>query len=109
MVREELVRLKKLPRNDLAPLDVPYTMQDVQTLLTEVRQRGVSRVVHSLLPGVAGFCAPVFDAQSRLALGIVVLGSVTTLDTDWAGIPAQSVLRTTRQLSQDLGYVPPQP
>lgn len=107
MVRDELARLKKLPLNgDLPLVDVPRSPQDVQALLDDTRRRGISRVVHSLLPGVGGFCAPVFDAQGRLALGLVVLGSVATLDTDWQGIPATALLRCARQLSADLGHSP---
>lgn len=107
MIRDELVRLKKLPDNGLALIDVPRTQQDVQNILDETRQHGMGRVVHSLLPGVGGFCAPVFDAQGRLALGLVVLGSVATLETDWTGAPAAALLRSARQLSADLGYRSP--
>ncbi|WP_084360614.1 IclR family transcriptional regulator [Hydrogenophaga palleronii] len=110
MVRDELARLKKLPRNNELPLvDVPQSLQEVQALLDDTRQRGLSRVVHSLLPGVAGFCAPVFDAQGRLALGLVVLGSVATLDTEWQGVPATALLRCAQQLSADLGHRSPAP
>ena len=105
MVRDELARLKKLPHNAELPLvDVPRSPQDVQAMLEDTRRRGLARVVHSLLPGVGGFCAPVFDAQGRLALGLVVLGSVATLDTDWQGAPASALLRCARQLSADLGH-----
>jgi len=107
MVRDELARLKKLPHNTELPLvDVPRSPQDVQAMLEDTRRRGLARVVHSLLPGVGGFCAPVFDAQGRLALGLVVLGSVATLDTDWHGAPASALLRCARQLSADLGHHP---
>lgn len=107
MVRDELARLKKLPlHGDLPLVDVPQSPQEVQTLLEDTRRRGLARVVHSLLPGVGGFCAPVFDAQGRLALGLVVLGSVATLDTDWQGAPAAALLRCARQLSADLGHRP---
>ncbi|MDP3202430.1 MAG: IclR family transcriptional regulator [Hydrogenophaga sp.] len=107
MVRDELARLKKLPRSGLALVDVPHSLQEVQALMNETRQRGLARVVHSLLPGVGGFCAPVFDAQGRLALGLVVLGSVATLDTEWTSAPAAAVLRSAHQLSADLGHRPP--
>ena len=110
MVRDELARLKKLPRNgDLSLVDVPQSTQEVQSMLDDTRQRGLARVVHSLLPGVGGFCAPVFDAQGRLALGLVVLGSVATLDTNWQGAPASALLRCARQLSADLGHAPTRP
>jgi DNA-binding IclR family transcriptional regulator len=106
MIREELARVKKLPRNGLPLEDVPQTLPDVQALLDETRAQGLGRVVHSLLPGVGGFCAPVFDAQGRLALGLVVLGSVATLDTAWNGAPASALRRCAHQLSIDLGHAP---
>lgn len=104
MIGEELARLKKLPLSVATPPDLPRSPAEVDALLQEVRARGLARVVHSLLPGVAGFCAPVFDAQGHLALGMVVLGSVTTFDTDWDGLPARAVLQATRRLSADLGH-----
>lgn len=107
MIKEELARLKKLPPGSAPLSDVPQTLTEVEAVMAETRQRGQARVVHSLLPGVAGFCAPVFDAQGRLAMGIVVLGSVATLDTRWDGDPALALLRCARQLSADLGYMPP--
>ena len=104
MIREELARVKKMPRSGLPLVDVPQTLQEVQTILEETRAQGLGRVVHSLLPGVGGFCAPVFDAQGRLALGLVVLGSVATLDTEWSGAPAHALRRCAQQLSADLGH-----
>lgn len=106
MIRDELARLKKLPNNAMPLLDVPQTQQAVQSVLQETRRHGLARVVHSLVPGVGGFCAPVYDAQGRLALGLVVLGSVATLDTEWNGTPAQALLRCAHQLSADLGHQP---
>ena len=104
MIREELARLKKMPRSGLPLVDVPQTLQEVQGILEETRAQGLGRVVHSLLPGVGGFCAPVFDAQGRLAMGLVVLGSVATLDTEWTGGPASALRRCAQQLSADLGH-----
>lgn len=106
MVRSELALLKKLPTGGSVAQDVPRTLQDVQALLDDARQHGMARVVHSLLPGVGGFCAPVFDTQGHLALGLVVLGSVATLDTDWDSGPARALLACAQQLSADLGHSP---
>ncbi len=106
MMKDELARLKKLPPGGPSLSDVPRSMADVEAVLAETRQHGQARVVHSLLPGVAGFCAPVFDAQGRLSMGIVVLGSVASLDTRWESAPAQALLRCARQLSADLGHKP---
>ena len=43
-------------------------------MLSEVRQHGIARVMNALLPGVVGFCAPVFDSDGHLALGMLSLG-----------------------------------
>lgn len=104
MIREELARLKKLPRNGPVPLDLPTSMAEVQDMLDEVRRRGLARVVHSLQASVAGFSAPVFDVQGRVVLAMVVLGSVATLDTDWDGGPATALRDAARRLSADLGH-----
>lgn len=104
MIKAELAHFKKLPKNGLPLVDVPQTPQAVQAVLNEAREQGLARVVHSLLPGVGGFCAPVFDAQGRLAMGLVVLGSVATLDTAWNSVPARALLACAQQLSRDLGH-----
>ena len=99
LLKDELTRMQKLARKD-----VPRTMAEVTTLLNEVRRRGLARVVDTLLPGVAGFCAPVFDADGHLALGIVALGSLATFDPAWDGAVAKPLALAARQLSSDLGY-----
>lgn len=99
MMREELARAHKLAR-----ADVPTNQAELRALLDEVRTRGLARVVDTLLPGIGGFCAPVFDSQGHLVLGIVVLGSVSTFDVAWDGPMARAVLDAARQLSADLGH-----
>jgi DNA-binding IclR family transcriptional regulator len=73
-------------------------------MVTETRQQGLGRVVNVLLPGISGFCAPVFDADGHLALGVVSLGSSATFDTSWDGPIAQSLRQFAQQLSADLGW-----
>jgi DNA-binding IclR family transcriptional regulator len=99
LVKDELARNQKLARQD-----VPTTLAGVAKLLEEVRRRGMARAVNTLLPGVAGFCAPVFDADGHLALGMVALGSVATFDPDWDGAVARPLAAAARQLSRDLGF-----
>ncbi len=92
-------------QHKLAHPDVPGTMAEVTALLADVRRRGLSRAVNTLLPGVAGFCAPVFDADGHLALGMVALGSVTTFDTAWDGAVAVPLKAAAARLSDELGFV----
>jgi DNA-binding IclR family transcriptional regulator len=100
LLREELARARKLGRRDVPTSETGYL-----DLLRQVRQRGLARVVDTLLPGIAGFCAPVFDADGHLALGVVVLGSGATLDTEWDGAIATVLRATAARLSRELGYL----
>lgn len=99
LVKDELARNQKLARKD-----VPANMAELNTLLDDIRRRGMARAVNTLLPGVAGFCAPVFDADGHLALGMVALGSLATFDPDWDGAVARPLAAAAHQLSTDLGF-----
>jgi DNA-binding IclR family transcriptional regulator len=68
-----------------------------------VRERGMARVVDTLLPGIVAFCAPVFDADGHLALGITTLGSIATFDPEWGGAVEAPLRAAAAQLSADLG------
>ncbi|MEJ7930402.1 IclR family transcriptional regulator [Ramlibacter sp. AN1015] len=106
------------PRDAIAPLleaelararrqglrDMPATMSEVEASLAEVRARGIARVVEVLLPGVTGFCAPVFDADGHLALGMVAMGPAGTFDADWDGAVATPLRAAAVRLSSDLGW-----
>ena len=100
LLKGELARAQKLGRNDL-----PATMAEVTALLDEARSHGVARVVNTLLPGVGGFCAPVFDADGHMVMGMVALGSMSIFDADWRGKVATPLKAAARQLSGDLGYI----
>lgn len=99
MLRDEMARAQKSGRTD-----VPATMSEVKALLDEVRERGAARVVDTLLPGIVGFCAPVFDSDGHIVLGIVTLGSVATFDAQWNGAVHAPLAAAAARLSADLGY-----
>lgn len=100
MIEEELALARKLGRTDL-----PNTPAQVQAMVKETRQQGLGRVVNVLLPGISGWCAPVFDADGHLVLGVVSLGSSATLDTNWDGPIAKQLRQFSQQLSADLGWL----
>ena len=99
MLKEELARAQKQGRGD-----VPGTMAEVRALLDSVRQRGASRVVDTLLPGIVGFCVPVFDADGHMALGLVALGPSGSFDPEWGGAVDGPLRQAAAQLSSDLGW-----
>jgi DNA-binding IclR family transcriptional regulator len=99
MIEAELALARKLGRSDL-----PSTPAQVQAMLSESRTQGLGRVVNVLLPGISGLCAPVFDSDGHLVLGVVSLGSSATLDVDWQGPVANALRAFAGQLSTDLGW-----
>jgi DNA-binding IclR family transcriptional regulator len=99
MLQRELTLEKKHPRSGVA-----HTAALVKAMRTETLQQGLARVVDSLIPGVAGFCAPVFDAQGHLVMGIVTLGGAGGFDSRWHGGVATTLRQAAAALSQDLGW-----
>ena len=92
LLQEELALAAKLP-NLSRRSDLPTSMPEVQRLLGEVRGHGI-----------VGFCAPVFDSDGHMVLGMVALGSAATFDTAWDGAVATPLRAAAAQLSSDLGY-----
>ena len=99
LIEHEMAQAKAVGRQD-----VPTSAKALETMVRETRQQGLGRVRNVLLPGIAGFCAPVFDADGHLALGVVALGSSATFDTDWQSPLALALRQMAQQLSADLGW-----
>jgi DNA-binding IclR family transcriptional regulator len=99
MLKEEMGRAQKQGRGD-----VPGTLTEVRALLDAVRQRGAARVVDTLLPGIVGFCVPVFDSDGHMALGMVALGPAGSFDAQWGGAVEKPLRAAADQLSSDLGH-----
>jgi DNA-binding IclR family transcriptional regulator len=99
LLKDELARTRQAGRED-----VPSTMAEVTARLAEVRAHGLARVINTLMPGVAGFCAPVFDADGHMVLGMVALGSLAGFDSSWDGAVATPLKAAAAQLSSDLGF-----
>jgi DNA-binding IclR family transcriptional regulator len=101
LLQEELARARRQGLRD-----APANMAEVDRMLSEVREQGIARVLDVLLPGVAGFCAPVFDADGHLALGILAMGPSGSFDPAWDGAVASPLRACAAQLSSDLGFQP---
>jgi len=101
---QRLVEHEMALARDTGRQDVPSNAKALQALIRETQQHGLGRVNNVLLPGISGFCAPVFDADGHLALGVVSLGSSANFNVEWSGPLAAALLRMTRQLSADLGW-----
>jgi len=99
LIEREMAQARERGRKDM-----PTNARELQAMVRETREQGLGRVKNVLLPGIAGFCAPVFDADGHLALGVVSLGSSASFNTEWTGPVASAMRRMARQLSADLGW-----
>lgn len=75
-----------------------------ESLLADVRHRGLARVEGTPIPGVNAISAPVFDDKQTIALAITVIGSAGTFDQDWEGPVARQLKECAAQVSYHLGY-----
>jgi DNA-binding IclR family transcriptional regulator len=99
LLKAEIAQLGKLVRPGM-----PRNGAQAQAILEEARQKGLGRVVDTLLPGISGLAAPVWDAGGRICLGLVTLGSSASFDAQYEGVAAKALLRLSDQLSAELGH-----
>lgn len=99
LLRQELAACRRQGR-----ADIPSTMAQARLLLQEIRQRGAARVIDTLLPGIAAFCAPVFDSAGHLVLGLMALGPTGSFDAEWQGAVHGPLRAAATRLGNDLGY-----
>jgi len=75
----------------------------IEKILTEIRKRGIARASGSLIPGINGFSAPVYDYSGTMVATITSLGSVGNFDNGWDSTIALAVKAASKALSQRLG------
>lgn len=56
------------------------------------------------LPGITAIAAPVFDYKKELIASIYIVGFTETLDVSKDSIAVKKLLKTARELSEQLGY-----
>jgi DNA-binding IclR family transcriptional regulator len=78
--------------------------RQLETTLTEIRERGLSRASGSLTPGINGFSAPVYDHSGRMVAAITSLGTIGEFDVEWESETAKRMLEAAAELSHRLGY-----
>jgi DNA-binding IclR family transcriptional regulator len=77
---------------------------DLTAILTEVRTRGVSRMVGSPAEGVSAMAVPVFGYGGNLAAALVALGYRGSFDSAWTGRIATELKKAAVELSRNLGF-----
>lgn len=79
-------------------------MRDLEALLDDIRSHGISRAGGSLIPGINGFSAPVFDHTGRMVAAITSLGTIGHFDMEWDSPLANNIKEAAAALSKRLGY-----
>jgi DNA-binding IclR family transcriptional regulator len=78
-------------------LDAPFERE-----LARVRAEGISHVVDTAVPGLAGVAAPVFAGET-LVLALTAIGPTASFDVAPGGSAARALKRCAAELSAQLG------
>jgi DNA-binding IclR family transcriptional regulator len=89
------------PRSEGHVLDLPR----FHKLLQSIRDRGgLSRVRGDMTRGISAIAAPVFDMWGNVVFVITAVGHIHELNVSWSGHTAVELARTTRRISEKLGF-----
>lgn len=98
MLAEEVAR----QRHGTQP-EAALSKEAVEAALVETRKFGLSRAQGHPIPGIDALCAPVFDAQGHIVLGIVAMGPSATFDSRWSGSIATRLRQCAAEVSRRIG------
>jgi DNA-binding IclR family transcriptional regulator len=82
---------------------VPLTKDALESFLAETRKHGLSRARGQPIPGIDALCAPVFDSEGHIVLGILAMGPSATFDSTWDGAVAKALRRCASEVSRRIG------
>ena len=99
MLDEELQKASETSKTAITTV-----RRQMETTLTEVREKGIARATGSLTPGINGFSAPVFDHTGQIVAAITSLGSVGEFNAEWDSPLAKALLDAAGKLSNRLGF-----
>ncbi len=81
----------------------PITREALESMMAETRKHGLSRARGQPIPGIDALCAPVFDAEGHIVLGILAMGPTASFDSNWDGVVARALKRCAAEVSQRIG------
>lgn len=85
-------------------VDKALLFDELNARLAEIRQQGLSRASGSMMPGINGFSAPVFDHSGHMVAAVTSLGIIGKFDFDWRSPTAECTPEAAAALSQRLGF-----
>lgn len=84
-------------------ISVP-SMEELSSLMIEIRSRRLCRAPSALLPGVDAIAAPVFDYRDDLVAVMCVVARSEDKITGWDGSAVRALSEVTSALSAQLGF-----
>lgn len=100
LVADELARSSRGANHDPS-----IAGEALEAALVETRRHGISRTLGQPIPGIDALCAPVFDVDGHIVLGILVMGPSATFDSSWDGRIAEPLRRCATEVSGRIGRV----
>lgn len=85
----------------------PITRAQLDALIADFRQHGMSRAVGSVIPGINAFSAPVFNHEGKMALAITALGPAGLFPPNWNGPMPKTIHAAAQTISRQLGWRTP--
>ncbi len=85
----------------------PQAIEDrdaLDQIISEIRQRGLTRGIGLRMPGMNSFSAPVFNRRGEITFTLTVFGYEETFDSSWDSLIAINLKDTAQALSRQLGY-----
>jgi DNA-binding IclR family transcriptional regulator len=82
----------------------PVSREQLDALIADFRQHGMSRVAGAVIPGINAFCAPVFDHEGQMALAIAGLGPAGLVPSSWNAPMAKAIGAAAQRISRQLGW-----
>lgn len=98
LLSDELARLSYGTAAEAVPPHEPF-----EEAIAETRKHGISRALGQPIPGIDALCAPVFDAEGHIVLGILVMGPAAKFDSRWDGAIASALRQCALEISHRIG------
>jgi DNA-binding IclR family transcriptional regulator len=79
---------------------------ELERITCEVRAHGMARNKNTMLTGVIGMAAPVFDYEGSIRCVITLMGHEEAIDMSYGGEAARALLATADEVSRAAGFKP---
>lgn len=101
---ESLIALEEAGGMQSTAPERPFSRQEIEARLAEVRQHRMARCIDDPVVGVSALSVPVFDHARNIALAITLIGPSGLIDASCDGGLATALRRCAAMASARLGF-----